>query len=202
MNSSMPASADRKQGEHRCFYAIKFSPKVADYLLSLIRDLKRHDADVRWTREENLHLTLRFLGEINDGQLAQAGKLPAMLQPEGGFQLGAQGLGAFPSLRNASVLWAGVQGRERSDTDALLRLQTRTEEWAQQLGLPPERRRYSPHITLGRVRRPGPGLRSLINELTVRDCDSGFCSFGELVLMRSTLGGDGAHYDVVGRWTI
>jgi 2'-5' RNA ligase len=198
----MPASANRKQGEHRCFYAIKFSPEVADYLLSIIRDLKRHDADVRWTREENLHLTLRFLGEITDEQLAQAGKLPAMLPPEGVFQLGAHGLGAFPSLRNASLLWAGVQGRERSDTDALLRIQAETESWAQQLGLPPERRRYSPHITLGRVRRPGPGLRSLINELTVRDCDSGYCTIDELVLMRSTLGGDGARYDVVGKWKI
>jgi RNA 2',3'-cyclic 3'-phosphodiesterase len=198
----MPATADRKQGEHRCFYAIKFSPEVAGYLLSLIGDLKRHDADVRWTREENLHLTLRFLGEITEEQLAQAGKFPAMLQSEGAFQLGAHGLGAFPSLRNASVLWAGVQGRQQRDTDALLRIQAQTEGWAQQLGLPPERRRYSPHITLGRVRRPGPGLRSLINELTVRDCDSGFCSISELVLMRSTLGGDGARYDVVGRWTI
>jgi 2'-5' RNA ligase len=202
MKSYLQAVAEQKQGEHRCFYAVKFSPEVVSYLLSLISDLKRHDADVRWTREENLHLTLRFLGEITDEQLALAGTLPAALRPEGGFQLGAHGLGAFPSLRNASVLWAGVEGRERSDTDALLRIQGATEGWAQQLGLPPERRRYSPHITLGRVRRPGPGLRSLINELTVRDCDSGFCTIGELVLMRSTLGGDGAQYDVVGKWTL
>jgi 2'-5' RNA ligase len=70
-----------------------------------------------------------------------------------------------------------------------------TEEWARRIGLPPENRSYSPHITLGRVARPSPGLHELTNDIISRECQSDYSRIGEIVLMRSVLSGGGARYE-------
>lgn len=187
---------------HRCFYAIRFGAATTSYLASLIQELKRHHADVRWVAERNIHLTLRFLGELTGEQLAHARSIsPSGLQGSP-LSLCARGLGAFPLLRAPRVFWAGVDGKSREDTDHLLHIQGRTEQWARQIGLPPEHRRYAPHITLGRVARASEGLRELTDDIIGRECWSEYSDIDEIVLMRSRLSSGGSSYEVLERWEL
>lgn len=187
-------------GLHRCFYALRFGVEVNAYLATIIEALKQHRADVRWVPSRNIHLTLRFLGELTDAQFEKARTIPAIPR-SGDLSLRARGLGAFPLMRAPRVIWAGVEGETRHDTDRLLQLQGMTEEWARRIGLPPENRGYSPHITLGRVARPSPGLHELTNDIISRECQSDYSRIGEIVLMRSVLSG-GARYEDVGRYEV
>jgi 2'-5' RNA ligase len=187
---------------HRCFYAVRLGSAVEGYLGGLIDALRRHGGGVRWVPVRNLHLTLRFLGEIGEEQLAKAIAMPDPGASFAPFSLRARGLGAFPLMRAPKVIWAGVAGEAREDTDRLLHLQALTERSAMELGLPQERRPYSPHITLGRVSPPFHGLKELIDDLIGRECESPLCTVDELLLMRSSLMPEGAHYEVVRRWDL
>lgn len=186
----------RSETLYRCFYAVQFTPDVTGYVMGVIEALKGHRADVRWTSERNIHLTLRFLGEISAAQVAAAKEAlaAARLAP---FRLRARGLGAFPAMRAPRVFWAGVEGEHQGDTDRLLHAQQQTEHWARAVGLAPEGRRYVPHITLGRVGSAGAGLKALTDDVITRDCCSEFCTIGRLVLMRSVFGERGPEYSVI-----
>jgi 2'-5' RNA ligase len=105
---------------------------------------------VTWVAPANIHLTLKFLGET---PLTQCAVIAEALSDVAGlhsqFTLYTTGLGCFPNPRKPRVIWAGLGG----DIDALLRLHQSVERALAQLGHPPEQRSFSPHLTLGRVRR-------------------------------------------------
>ena len=105
---------------------------------------------VRWAAPDGMHLTLKFLGNINPAQVTPLlAALSAAAQETAPLALRLSRLGVFPNPRRPRVLWAGVAG----DTDALAALQQSVERAAAALGFPPESRPFAPHITLGRVRR-------------------------------------------------
>jgi len=187
---------------HRCFYAVQFGSEVTAYIASAIERLKRHRADVRWVPLRNIHLTLRFLGEITGEQLGMAKSVGSGSLPLRTISLRASGFGAFPLLRAPRVIWAGVEGESPEDRERLLHIQGRTEEWARGLGLPPENRRYAPHITLGRVARPSEGLKELTDAIIREECISPCTRIGAIVLMRSTLSRTGPEYEVLRRWEL
>ncbi|HVZ38929.1 MAG TPA: RNA 2',3'-cyclic phosphodiesterase [Candidatus Kapabacteria bacterium] len=182
---------------NRCFYAVTFDAGITAALAAEIAALARHRADVRWSGMGNLHLTLRFLGEIGPDALAEAVRLLESGRGLHPFTLRTRGLGAYPSLRAPRVIWAGVEGEARTDLDHLLALQKQTESWARAIGLPAEQRPYAPHITLGRVARPSAGLQELMNEVITRPFESGFCRIDSVALMRSELRPDGARYTTI-----
>ena len=121
---------------------------------------------VGWVRPEGIHLTLKFLGNIRlemvDRVLDSLAASAAMSEP---FQLGLSGrLGVFPNSWRPRVLWAGIDG----DLAALSALQEAVEEAMENLGFSPEERPYSPHLTLGRVRRgvSDAALAKMYNSVT------------------------------------
>lgn len=187
---------------YRTFYAIRLSPPINDYLAGTISELRSHGATVSWTPRQNLHITLRFLGDITAEQLERARSLPELEDRHQGFSIRAEGLGAFPLLRAPRIFWAGVAGEGTQEMDRLLHLQGRTEEWARKAGLPPENRRFAPHITLGRVRRPFTRLKELTDDVIGRECHSETCRVDRLVLLRSTLTPDGSIYEVEKEWEL
>ncbi|MBM3878683.1 MAG: RNA 2',3'-cyclic phosphodiesterase [Verrucomicrobia bacterium] len=134
----------------RAFVALKVGGAVLDAVLQsqqALRDRVPASA-VRWTPREQLHLTLRFLGQVPRASLpALTSALDAAAGVGQGLELELAGLGAFPSLRSPRVLWIGVRG----DTAALARLQASVTTATASFGEPPESRRWHPHLTMGRV---------------------------------------------------
>ncbi len=113
----------------------------------------------RWVGEENLHLSLRFLGELDGGEAADVdASLTAVRLPA--FELGLEGISHFGEGRNLRALWAGVR-----PSPALMRLQAKIEQAVIRAGQPPEKRKFKPHVTLARFKsNPGSKLRSYLAE--------------------------------------
>lgn len=142
----------------RSFICLLLSPKVTEYLASTQQgfqyELEEHSLPnaVRWVQPDKMHLTLRFFGNISSEQRrnisAQLGPIATKtaLIP---FAFGS--LGAFPNLKRPNVIWAGIVL-----SDALLRLQSQVEKVTQRAGIRPDAKPFSPHITLGRLRKRQP----------------------------------------------
>ncbi|WP_310789919.1 RNA 2',3'-cyclic phosphodiesterase [Candidatus Palauibacter soopunensis] len=107
---------------------------------------------VRPVRAEQLHLTLRFIGEVDRGLEAPlAREIAAATEAQPGFPIRLGGAGVFPSHRRARVVWVGVE-----ETPDLAALQRSVEEAVVRAGVAPDPRRFRPHVTVGRIRRPPP----------------------------------------------
>ena len=130
----------------RTFIAIPLPQACREILEKMQRPMRSLGADVRWTSIASIHLTLKFLGEIDQAVLPElAAALRAI--PGAPLELSVRGLGAFPDLRNPRVVWCGVQG----DIQRLGTLQYEVESACEILGFEREKRAFHPHLTLGRV---------------------------------------------------
>ena len=182
----------------RLFVAVDLPQQVREALGSLQENLRRHDLpDLRWVRPPGIHLTLKFLGETPAARVraireAMAGATRGRRR----FRLALGEPGTFGGRRGARVLWVGTQG----DLEPLARLQQRVEKALESLGFPPERRAFSPHLTLARVPdRAGSDERQTVWELakTIEVPAASAVTIDELSLMRSILGPGGAVYERV-----
>lgn len=133
----------------RSFIAINLSPQVEQALERVIRQLRATlpKSPVRWVPAKNIHLTLKFLGDLSPSNLEA---LKEVIKNEAGrhlpFQVSVAEIGGFPSIYRPRVIWMGVQAPP--DLSALQRgIETETAK----LGYPPEERPFSPHLTLGRI---------------------------------------------------
>ena len=145
---------------------------------------------VRWVPAENLHLTLKFLGDVEEAQVvAIRSALREALAGTAGFGVTARGLGVFPNARRPRVLWIGLAAPE------LAQVAGRVDRALEPLGVERAATRFRPHATIGRWRRPEPPGVSLREELT-RWCDREFGEFrmDAVTLFRSTLRPAGATY--------
>lgn len=136
----------------RLFLAISLPEKVKNRLAALQKELAKSQADVRWVRPEGLHLTLKFFGQVPEEKIERLSsvitKVIEALKP-GPMHLGLKGVGTFPpGGRAPRVVWVGLYGR----LDTLAKLQNALEEAFAKWGFEKEKRRFVPHITLGRVK--------------------------------------------------
>lgn len=175
----------------RSFVAILLSEEVRAAVAAEISRLKPLGPHVSWVSPANLHLTLKFLGELLPDVLDEVKEgLAEAVRGAAPFGLRFYGLGAFPGVARPRVLWVGVD-EERHEAQAL---QARVEEALARRGFAREERPYSPHLTIGRVREPR-GLVPLQQALS-RDAKSEFGRFEVrgVSLMRSDLSPGGARY--------
>ena len=126
----------------RLFIGLQLPQAVLDLLSGLAYPLPR----VRWVVRDNLHLTLRFIGEVDGAAAADIDEALARIAVPS-FELTIAGVGEFNSRGRVRTLWAGV---ERSEPQRIL--YAKIERALQRAGQPPERRRFSPHVTLARLR--------------------------------------------------
>ncbi len=180
----------------RSFVAIELNQEIREKLGEVQALLQsRGIADqVRWVKPGGVHLTLKFLGNVPVPRVKEL--VVAVKQASEGigpFVLDFGGLGCFPNPRRPSVIWVGVQG----DTEVLAHLQGRVEERLAVLGFPPEKRAYTPHLTLGRVRRrTARRERSRLGELLQKQEVETLADMAvrEVALMKSVLSPAGARY--------
>jgi len=133
----------------RVFIAIGLSREAREELRALQSSLKKAGADVKWADPENIHLTLRFLGDCGRQSIPSVkSALSDAVSVFGQFYIGLEGIGAFPGLSSPEVIWAGVGEGARESGVLRDSISSRLAE----LGIPDEERKFSPHITVGRVR--------------------------------------------------
>ena len=138
----------------RFFVAAPVPEVVKAALVGLRGQLEaRWPLPVRWVKPDQMHLTLKFIGDFERARLPQLeAALVAATAGRKSFALKLAGLGAFPNLRRARMLWVGLEG----DTEPLAALAGAYDEATAALGVPRERRPFVPHLTLGRA--SGKGL--------------------------------------------
>ncbi len=179
----------------RLFIAVEFPPSLQDAIFrqtSRLRESAGPEA-VRWVPQANLHLTLKFLGDVAPSSLQF---LNQMLASEAAahpcFQMTVGGLGAFPNTRRPRVVWLGVQA-----PPGLAMLQRSLENAAARLGYAPEDRPFSPHLTIGRVRQAASiaGQSRLRQALEAQQIGRlGQAAVDSLTLMKSDLQPGGSVY--------
>ena len=135
----------------RAFIAINISPEIKQRLEVVSKDLQRslQGVPIRWVPVENIHVTLKFLGDVSESNLDLLKEgLEAEATRHAPFDISAGELGAFPTIRRPRVLWVNVQAP--SELEAL---QRGVDSEAARLGYDREERPFSPHLTIGRVSR-------------------------------------------------
>jgi 2'-5' RNA ligase len=177
----------------RAFIAIDLEPEIKESLRSLVRDLRATRADIRWVSGEGMHLTLKFLGPIDETQaLAVQEILKDVAAHHHAFPLRVQGTGAFPGETSPRVLWVGF-----ADEPELLALQDDLDTALEAEGFERENRAFTPHLTLGRVKGPGRIAQAMDELLKRREEAFGAMTVRKVALFESLLHPEGAEYRVV-----
>lgn len=181
----------------RIFCAIDLAASVRASLMRHINRLREAvpNAQASWSPEENIHLTLKFLGEIQTSRvsnLSNAAARAVVTIPS--FQITLENTGVFPKHGAPHVLWIGVH----DESGKLSELQTRLEEECARDGFAREERAFHPHLTIARLRKP-QGARALAaahEEMRFEPVD---IAVGELLVIRSEPSGAGSRYTVISR---
>lgn len=190
----MPQAA---QESWRTFIAIELPASLREQVARHIQVLRKQLPDVRasWVREENLHLTIKFLGDVPVDDIQKlsdaAASVAAAIDP---FALSIVGCGAFPPHGQPKVLWIGIEDEQRN----LIRLQQRLEDECARLGFARESRSFHPHLTIARVRSPR-GSRRLAQLHKDTDFPPQIVSVSEVVVFRSELRSEGSRHTAISR---
>ena len=178
----------------------------------LITAAREAEVRVLWVPLPNMHITLKFLGQVPEESLPAVGdQLRLRLEALPSVQLELRGLGCFPSVEQPRVIWVGAH----SDGDALTTLAAEINGCLEELGFAPEERPFHGHLTLGRIKpsapskapgeadketHEGPGLQPLLEELG--DHEFGPCTLHEAILYKSELSRAGAEYTPLARFPL
>jgi RNA 2',3'-cyclic 3'-phosphodiesterase len=174
----------------RAFIAADLSPEIIDKICLTVEGLKPRIGAIRWLPKTNLHLTIKFLGDIESSQVESIGKaLQVELKLFPRCTISAKGLGVFPDLRRPKIFWVGLIG------DELTTLAAKVESTLLPLGFAPEQRAFTPHLTIGRWRQSDRPAKTLQQELEKwRNFEFGTCALEQIILFESLLKPEGATY--------
>lgn len=177
----------------RSFIAVELGSAAAHRANEVIKKLKTTGADIRWAALNQFHLTLKFLGNIEATDIVPISRLlQTVVRDFKPIELGFSGVGVFPDREHPKTIWLGV----REGLEELTQLQTAIEDaLKKELGFSKERRKFSPHITLGRVEQSTPELVALLAELENHEGD--VVDVDEVALFSSHLGPKGPTYEVL-----
>lgn len=172
----------------RVFVAVELPETVRRALYQGTAPLRRSNASVRWVSPGNMHITLKFLGEITEGRAASVREaVMAVATRTPPFELALGSVGAFPNCNRPRVVWVGVQGGTR----LLAELAGAVESALAAEGFPPEKRSFRAHLTLGRCKRPA----ALADVSSAAVPDDSF-QVHRVVVMQSHLHPQGPRYEV------
>jgi 2'-5' RNA ligase len=182
------------------FIAVDLSSSVRARAEDLIRRLQEVGAGVRWIDTPRMHITLKFLGDVEDGDvMTVCGAVKEIAAGTAPFAIHCGGAGAFPDIDRPRTLWLGV----KEGGDELAELHERIDVRMHEIGYAREPRRYHPHLTIGRVARGAGDLSELSERVSkYSEIDGGLASIDELVVYASYLERRGPTYDAMSRCSL
>lgn len=177
----------------RLFWAISLPDAHKRSIEKVLQPLRSEEIDARWVTRENLHVTVKFLGEVEDekvNDVIEAARGAALKTPS--LQTHLTEFGCFPNCGKARVLWVGID----DPGDTLANLAARLDEELGQLGLKRESRKLHPHVTVARLREPR-SVREVLDRVGPMNFETAPFEVGELVAFRSYLSPKGSTYERV-----
>ena len=177
----------------RIFIAVELPASIKAEVWAFQEALVHTSASIRWTRPESLHLTLKFLGEIEEARLSEImNVVQRVAASHRQMTLCLTGIGVFPHLRNPRIFWVGLGGDIEKYASLAEEIDLSLSEW----GFPREERSYNPHLTIGRFKSP-LGASELMSQ--ARHQPLPFLSFRvtEVTVMRSVLNPRAAVYSPI-----
>ena len=177
----------------RTFIAAHIPDSVRKTITEFLATLRRIDADVKWVRPESLHLTLKFLGEVEEERIEPiANAIAKSTTGKASFDVALGGTGTFPNPHRPNVLWIGV----RQGAENLAILAGSIEAALSELKFEREKRPFSAHLTFGRVRSQR-GVLKTVEWMTETGFDSDPFRIDAIYVMKSELQRTGAVYSVL-----
>jgi 2'-5' RNA ligase len=179
------------QEKIRCFIAVKVPQNILSEIEKYLVQLRKISSHVRWVKASGIHITLKFLGEIEPLLVDQVKEslqsVAGIVKP---FEVMVHGSGCFPNPKKPRVFWLGLEQSIGKELNVIY-------DWINEklatFGFEKEKRRFSPHLTLGRVRTPAD-FTSLLNYMQNYPFPKRGFKVHEIVLMRSILKPSGAEY--------
>ena len=180
----------------RAFVAIRMNEQIEDSIAATIEELKHPGDGVRWVPRANLHITLKFLGPAVDShRLRQlTAGLHQLATRTAPFEVAATGLGTFPNLERPRAIWVGLRSVE---SGALAALAARLETVAAEYGFEREKRRWSGHLTIGRVGDRPLQIETRESLHAAQNREFGVSKIESMTLYRSHLGSGPARYEAL-----
>ena len=176
---------------HRLFVALRPPAVIRAQLIAAMGDVPH----ARWQEDEQLHLTLRFIGEIDRPQTEDIAAALARVRSEAPV-IAIAGVGRFEKRGRTDAIWAGV-----APTQALAEIHARVDRAVVRAGIAPDRRAYLPHITLARLARGAQAEAAINRFLATRiGLSSEAFTVDDMLLFESHLGRNGARYEAIARY--
>ncbi len=175
----------------RTFIAFPLPASIRDHIQSIQDGVRAEGLRMRWVKPENIHLTLKFLGNVAPADIEGIAEAMAeTVQSAPVIRLGAKGLGVFPGISRPRVLWVGLQG----ETHALIEIQKRLDERLGRIGIAPDTRPFKAHLTIARA-KGSLNSKTLAEAMAVLgNTESAPFTADKMVLYQSELKPDGAVY--------
>jgi len=184
----------------RSFLAFELPIEIKEIVARVSGEIRRYHLDVRWVKVDNIHLTVVFMGDIHTEELKSIKeRVKKSCFKYAPFEISLQGVGFFPNRRNPQVLWLGLNGA----LERISFFRNSLQKGLKSFGVKQEKRRFKPHLTLGRFRK-SKGRDSLPDELITRYKypASPICPLNELVLFKSELQPGGAVHTKLESWRL
>ena len=172
---------------HRLFVALKPPPVIRDALLTMMGGITH----ARWQTADQLHLTLRFIGEVDRHQAEDIAAALGSVH-HAPFALALDNVGQFDRKGRTDTLWVGV-----SPIEPVKLLHNKIDRALQRVGVPPETRAYLPHFTIARFGRTAGDVGGFMENMTVLPVSA---EFAEFCLYESNLGSEGSAYSIITRY--
>ncbi|MFZ5518145.1 MAG: RNA 2',3'-cyclic phosphodiesterase [Candidatus Zhuqueibacterota bacterium] len=175
----------------RTFIAIQIPAEMKKEIGTLQEKFKSVGKSVSWVRPENIHVTLKFLGDTNEARIDEIeGKIKLAVSGVQPFQIEVKGVGAFPNLRRPRVIWVGAA----SEPAMLETIVEKLEKNLKELGFKPEDRKFTAHLTIGRVKDAPDGVALSGKVQAFAQFNAGSFETASIELIKSDLLPTGARY--------
>jgi len=190
MNDAQAPPARGSKESIRTFICVEIPAAIKSRIEDLQRALKQPDAQISWVKPANIHLTVKFLGDVAAPRIEVVRRaVERAAESLSAFAIEVGGAGCFPNARNPRVLWVGLG----QVPEALSQLHTRLENELAREGFAREPKRFAPHLTIGRARNPNQA-RATAEALIARGFAPVAFQASEIIVMRSDLRPAGSIY--------